>query len=135
MSEPMPVRIPEQMTPAVSGPFVSAVDAQVAPASGTALDVESVVPAGDVEPEASGGWSDETAEAEFLAEARDRGEISKPKVAGIEATEEREAKPLPTIDELVERIPAGVRDTLEDLFRAKFVKVERVPKRALKSAK
>jgi hypothetical protein len=39
---------------------------------------------------------------------------------------------LPALDELVERIPADVRDTLEDLFRAKFVKVARVPKKALK---
>ncbi len=135
MSEPMPVRIPKQMTPAVSAPFVSAVDAQVATESETASDVESVGPAGDFEPEASGSWSDETTEAEFLAEARDRGEISKPKVTEIEATDEREAKPLPTIEELVDRIPAGVRDTLEDLFRVKFVKVQRVPKRALKSVK
>lgn len=135
MSEPMPVKIPEQMTPAVSAPFVPASVAQPVDAGETGSDVESIVSAGEFEPEASGSWSDETAEAEFLAEARDRGEISKPKVAEIEPTDEREAKPLPTIEELVERIPAGVRDMLEDLFRAKFVNVQRVPKRALKSAK
>ena len=35
-------------------------------------------------------------------------------------------------DDLVQRIPAEVRDTLEDLFRAKFTLVRRVPRRALK---
>lgn len=135
MSEPMPVRIPEPMAMAVSVPFVPAVVAAAVDPGETASEVEPVSSAGDVEPEFSGGWSEETAEAEFLAEARDRGEGPKTKIAVPEATEERETKPLPTIEELVERIPAGVRDTLEDLFRAKFVNVQRVPKRALKSAK
>ena len=48
-----------------------------------------------------------------------------------EVADDSEAKPLPPLDELVQRIPAEVRDTLEDLFRARFVSVKRVPKRAL----
>jgi hypothetical protein len=99
-----------------------------------AAEAESMGSVADVEPEVSGSWSEETAEAEFLAEARDRGELPRPKVAEIEATDEREAKPLPAIEALVERIPAGVRDTLEDLFRAKFTGVRRVPTEALKVA-
>jgi hypothetical protein len=39
---------------------------------------------------------------------------------------------LPPLDELVKRIPPEVRETLEDLFRARFVTVKRVPKKALK---
>jgi hypothetical protein len=33
----------------------------------------------------------------------------------------------------VNRIPAPARDLLEELFRAKFITVKRVPKSALKS--
>jgi hypothetical protein len=136
MSEPMPVKIPERMTPAASAVVLPV--AIVAPAGSggeTPSDPESIGVGGDFDPEPTGGWSEETAEAEFLAEARGRGEIPTPKVAENEAAEEPEAKPLPTIEELVERIPVSVRDTLEDLFRAKFVKVQRVPKRVLKSGK
>jgi hypothetical protein len=83
----------------------------------------------DVDP---ASWPDEGAEAAFLAEARDRGETIAPRSTTSE-TEEPEPKALPQLEELVNRIPAEVRDTLEDLFRAKFVRVQRVPKRLLKS--
>ena len=53
--------------------------------------------------------------------------------ANVETVEETDAKPLPPLSELVERIPAEVREALDDLFRARFVAVKRVPKRALKS--
>jgi hypothetical protein len=39
--------------------------------------------------------------------------------------------PLPSLDSLVSRIPAEVRETLEDLFRAKFTVVRRVAARDL----
>lgn len=76
-------------------------------------------------------WPDEAAEAAFLGEARERGEVVAPKPAPVDV-EETESRALPNLDDLVNRIPANVRDTLEDLFRAKFVRVQRVPKRALK---
>jgi hypothetical protein len=41
--------------------------------------------------------------------------------------------PLPSLDELVKRIPAAARDTLDDLFRARFVAVKRVEQSSLKS--
>lgn len=75
---------------------------------------------------------DEAAESAFLAEARERGEVVAPKPASAEPVEETSAKPLPPLDELVQRIPAEVRDVLDDLFRARFVSVKRVPKKALK---
>lgn len=78
-------------------------------------------------------WPDESAESAFLAEARDRGEPVKTKVRTDDAPEENDPKALPQLDDLVTRIPENVRDVLEDLFRAKFVRVQRVPKRALKS--
>ena len=85
------------------------------------------------EDEGAANWPDETAESSFLAEARARGEVVAPPKPKEEAADDAEAKPLPSLDELVQRIPAEVRDTLEDLFRARFVTVKRVPKRALKT--
>jgi hypothetical protein len=41
--------------------------------------------------------------------------------------------PLPSLDELVKRIPADVRETLDDLFRVKFVSVKRISPSSLKS--
>lgn len=78
-------------------------------------------------------WPDESAEAVFLAEARERGEplpVAKP---AEDAAEQADTKALPPLDDLVQRIPAGVRETLEDLFRARFVTVKRVPRKALKT--
>lgn len=50
------------------------------------------------------------------------------------ATEELDAGPLPPLDELVKRIPAEARAAMDELFRAKFVAVRRVPKTALKNS-
>jgi hypothetical protein len=75
---------------------------------------------------------DEAAESAFLAEARDRGETVRPAPAA-DVIDETDSKELPPLDTLVQRIPADVRETLEELFRAKFIRVQRVPKKALKS--
>lgn len=40
---------------------------------------------------------------------------------------------LPPLEDLVKRIPAPARDLLEELFRARFVTVKRVPSSALKN--
>lgn len=85
------------------------------------------------EEEGGGSWPDDAAESAFLAEARERGEVAAPAKPKEESAEETDAKPLPALNDLVQRIPADVRETLEDLFRARFVTVKRVPKRALKS--
>jgi len=77
-------------------------------------------------------WPDESAEVAFLSEARERGEPVAA-AAPVEAVEEIDSKALPQLDELVKRLPTEVRDTLEDLFRAKFITVRRVPKKALKT--
>jgi hypothetical protein len=72
---------------------------------------------------------DETAESAFRAEARDRGEaIKAPEVLVADET----STPLPPLEQLVRRIPAEVRETLDELFRAKFVAVRRVSSKALK---
>ena len=74
---------------------------------------------------------DEAAESAFRAEAKSRGEVVAP-VRAEAATEEADPRNLPPLDELVRRIPPEVRATLDDLFRAKFIAVRRVPKNALK---
>lgn len=77
-------------------------------------------------------WPDEAAESEFRAEARDRGEPVRVGREMENAADEPETDDLPRLDELVARIPTEVREALEDLFRARFVAVKRVPKKALK---
>ena len=74
---------------------------------------------------------DEAAEAAFLSEARERGEVV-PRRSAAEIEEEAAPKALPSLDELVHRIPAEVRETLDDLFRVRFVRVQRMPKKAFK---
>jgi hypothetical protein len=77
-------------------------------------------------------WNDEAAETAFLAEARDRGEPTVALQSPVETkVESAESGTLPPLDELVQRIPADVRETLDDLFRAKFTTVRRIPKKAL----
>lgn len=81
-------------------------------------------------------WPDEAAESAMRVEVAERGETLSSKAAreaaDAAAEEAAEKKNLPKLDDLIERIPADVRDTLEDLFRVKFVKVARMPKKALK---
>ncbi len=74
-------------------------------------------------------------ESAFLAEARERGEPVVAAVpAGVAKTSEVEDEkgPLPGLDEMVQRIPADVRDVLEELYRVKFTAVRRVPAKHLK---
>ncbi len=77
--------------------------------------------------------SDELAEAAFRSDAHDRGETVLPAVPAVTETEEViDPKALPPLEELVKRIPPEVLETLDDLFRAKFTAVKRVPPKALK---
>lgn len=43
------------------------------------------------------------------------------------------AAPLPPLETMVGRIPPGVREALDDLFRVKFVSVQRIPASVLKT--
>ena len=81
--------------------------------------------------EAGVSWPDEAAESSFRSEARERGEpvVS---VKSREVADETDAKALPPLSELVERIPLEVREALEDLFRARFTTVRRIPRQAFK---
>ena len=77
-------------------------------------------------------WPDDAAETAFRAEAIERGEPDVLVAAATEATEETDPKGLPAMEELVKRIPAESRELLDELFRAKFTSVRRVPAKALK---
>lgn len=105
---------------------VSMDSAPTAPESGGATTSTPVPPE-------ETGWPDAAAESAFLAEARSRGELPAPKPAPSEEVEEAEAGPLPPMEKMMERIPPPVREMLDDLFRARFVRVARIPRRALKS--
>jgi len=79
--------------------------------------------------------TDAAGESAFLAEARERGE---PVIAVLPAgvakagEVEDEKGPLPGLDEMMQRIPTEVREVLEELYRAKFTAVRRVPAKHLR---
>lgn len=82
-------------------------------------------------PDAPGAPSPEE-EAAFLAvEGTDGEAYSLPSKAESAEPEAGDAS-LPPMEDLVKRIPAPVRETLEELFRARFVTVKRFPQSALK---
>jgi hypothetical protein len=68
-------------------------------------------------------------EAAFLAQERESGAATIPEVPA-ESPEQKGN--LPPMEDLVKRIPAPTRELMEELFRARFVTVKRVPKSALK---
>lgn len=69
-------------------------------------------------------------EAAFLAQEREMGGVT-PALMHTEAPPEEKGS-LPPLEDLVKRIPMPTRDLMEELFRAKFVTVKRVPQAALK---
>jgi len=75
-------------------------------------------------------WPDAAAEEMYLVEQKSQNRTPPPAKAPEETVEP--TAPLPALDDLVKRIPGSVRETLDELFRAKFVKVQRVPKSALR---
>jgi hypothetical protein len=109
-------------SPAVSAPVTAPVESL--PAAADAASVGSDGPPSD--------WPDDAAESAFRAEAKDRGETVVPTRPVEEEAEPADNKPLPPLSDLVNRIPPEVRDALDDLFRARFVTVKRVPAKALK---
>ncbi len=77
-------------------------------------------------------WPDESAESAFRAETRERGEPELPAGLLVEAAEETDTKGLPALEDLVKRISPETRELMDELFRAKFTGVRRVPAKALK---
>lgn len=79
-------------------------------------------------------WPDENAEAAYLSEAKGRGEETPPAATAETIDEAADANAtLPSVEALKQRLPAKVLEAVDDLFRAKFTRVTRVPKKALKT--
>jgi len=70
-------------------------------------------------------------EAAFFAAQR-ATETTRPASGPGEPEEAPDNNNLPPLDTLVNRIPAEARAVLDELFRAKFTTVRRVPETALK---
>lgn|GEM_PF-2561507 len=102
----------------------------IVPPSGSSEDSE-VEPDGDGWASAPGGPRDEE-ESGYLAEPPDDdwGNGSTRQGGSIEVEPEA---PLPGLDDLTKRISPKVMTAIDELFRAKFSKVQRVPKKCLKS--
>ena len=66
----------------------------------------------------------------MLAQEREMGIVT-PALEHVESPEEPKGG-LPPMEDLVNRIPAPARELMEELFRARFVTVKRIPKSALK---
>jgi hypothetical protein len=76
----------------------------------------------------AGPSSDE--EAAFLAQEREMGIVT-PTLMHAESPPVEKGD-LPPMEDLVKRIPMPTRDLMEELFRAKFITVKRIPQSALK---
>lgn len=69
-----------------------------------------------------------------MAEQAAAGGGSATSPAGAAEAEADEAPgKLPAVEDLVPRIPPEAREALDELFRARFVRVQRVPRKALKA--
>lgn len=79
-------------------------------------------------------WPDERTESAMVAELEQRAEVSPPTRRRTRANEDANGDALPELDTLIAAIPANVRTTLDELFRAQFTKVRRVPEAVLKSS-
>lgn len=73
---------------------------------------------------------------EMAARAESTGASPAARRAASASDEEGEDKnaPLPELDALVARLPSDVRETLDELFRARFNSVKKLPKKAFQSA-
>jgi hypothetical protein len=71
----------------------------------------------------------------FLSESRARHEAPVSEAPAPVLEEAADAKPLPALDALVQKIPVESRELLDELFRAKFTKVKRVKACDLKASK
>lgn len=133
---------------------VTVIEAPPAPAVPDADNLRPAAAGDDVEPDSSVNtaevgasadddaphWPDEAAESSFLAEQPTQVVTATSSVAaGAAASKvqgaEGESEPpvsLPQLQSLIDRIPADAMETLDELFRARFVSVKRVQKSSLK---
>ncbi len=93
---------------------------------------ELITPAPMTEEGPPSGPSVDEEEAFLAEQATSEGTLPVPAAASPTKNVEAQA-PLPPLDQLVKRISPDIRATLDELFRAKFVEVRRVPSSAYKS--
>src|SRR5258708_1778464 len=115
---------PKSQTPKELAIEVIEDDVAVARTEPTAANGIAALPSDDSSP-----WRGMADEASFLADQRVSGIV--PPAGPV--SEPTDLSPLPSLDELVQRIPAEARAALDDLFRAKFSGVRRVSKKSLKT--
>jgi hypothetical protein len=100
----------------------------------------SAAPNASAAPDDGDGPPLEELEAQMRGElaARDQAAPSSPAARRAAAADEDDsdakAGALPEVDALVARLPAEVRETLDELFRARFVAVKKLPKKAFQAA-
>jgi hypothetical protein len=83
-------------------------------------------------------WMDAEREAAMQAaieveEAERSASKAKPSRRQTEAAETLDGGPLPELDDMIAKVPADLQEKMDDLFRAKFQTVKRVPAAVLKS--
>lgn len=95
----------------------------------------------DFEPESSADdenespeWPDAAVEEAMRAELASREESLPKARSRANQDDTLEGGPLPKLDDMIAQIPNRVIDTLDELFRAKFESVRRVPAAVLKPA-
>jgi hypothetical protein len=122
-------RLENGLSPDANEAVAAVADRREEGASGENGIGRSVLP----ESESTNVWSDEAAEAAFFADARAGGESGLARgEAAAGDSEDADSRGLPSQAELTKRITPEVREMLDELFRAKFIAVRRVPRKALK---
>lgn len=84
-------------------------------------------------------WMDAEREAAMQAaieveEAERSAKMAKPSRRQSEAAETLDGGPLPDLEEMIAKVPADLQAKMDDLFRAKFQSVRRVPAAVLKDS-
>lgn len=95
--------------------------------------IPTVPPAAGDEPVDEGEAPIGPTEAEEAAYLVEQGAVAGVTGAAAEVAAEEAPAKLPAIEDLVQRIPAETREALDELFRARFVRVQRIPGKALKA--
>lgn len=99
--------------------------------------VNRAAPEPESDEDESAPWMDAEREAAMQAameveDAERAAKKSKPTRRQTEAAETLDGGPLPELDEMIAKVPQDLQEKLDDLFRAKFQTVKRVPAAVLK---
>lgn len=93
------------------------------------FEPESAVDQDDVTPE----WPNAAAEEAMRAELAGRDGSEPARKSRTQSADTLEGEPLPALDDVVAQIPDAVKKVLDELFRAQFESIRRVPAAVLKT--